>query len=33
MNEIVPGVVHWKAKHPNIGADVSSLLPARPSGS
>jgi hypothetical protein len=23
MNEIVPGVFHWKAKHPNIGADVS----------
>lgn len=23
MNEIVPGVVHWKAHHPNIGAEVS----------
>lgn len=23
MNEIIPGVFHWKAKHPNIGADVS----------
>ena len=23
MNEIVPGVFHWKEKHPNIGADVS----------
>ena len=23
MNEIVPGVFHWKAKHPNIGAEVS----------
>ena len=23
MNEIVPGIVHWKAHHPNIGADVS----------
>ena len=23
MNEIAPGIVHWKAKHPNIGADVS----------
>jgi hypothetical protein len=23
MNEIVPGVMHWKAHHPNIGADVS----------
>jgi len=29
MNEIVPGVFHWKAKHPNIGADVSCYyLPA-----
>jgi glyoxylase-like metal-dependent hydrolase (beta-lactamase superfamily II) len=24
MNEIMPGVVHWKAMHPNIGAEVSS---------
>ena len=24
MNEIVHGVVHWKARHPNIGAEVSS---------
>jgi glyoxylase-like metal-dependent hydrolase (beta-lactamase superfamily II) len=24
MNEIVPGVFHWKARHPNIGAEVSS---------
>jgi len=24
MNEILPGLVHWKARHPNIGADVSS---------
>jgi hypothetical protein len=23
-NEIVPGVIHWTAKHPNIGVDVSS---------
>ena len=23
MNEIVPGVFHWKAQHPNIGAEVS----------
>ena len=23
MNEIIPGVVHWKAKHPKIGAEVS----------
>ena len=24
MNEILPGVVHWKAMHPNIGTEVSS---------
>ena len=24
MNEIMPGVFHWKAHHPNIGAEVSS---------
>lgn len=24
MNEILPGVVHWKAMHPNIKAEVSS---------
>jgi glyoxylase-like metal-dependent hydrolase (beta-lactamase superfamily II) len=24
MNEIAPGIVHWKAKHPKIGAEVSS---------
>jgi glyoxylase-like metal-dependent hydrolase (beta-lactamase superfamily II) len=24
MNEIVPGIVHWKKQHPNIGAEVSS---------
>lgn len=23
MKEILPGVVHWKAMHPNIGAEVS----------
>ena len=29
MNEITPGIVHWKAKHPKIGAEVSSYyLPA-----
>jgi len=29
MNEIAPGIVHWKAKHPNIGAEVSCYyLPA-----
>ena len=32
MNEIAPGIVHWKAKHPGIGADVSCYyLPAEPS--
>ena len=24
MNEIIPGVYHWKAKHPKIGVEVSS---------
>jgi glyoxylase-like metal-dependent hydrolase (beta-lactamase superfamily II) len=23
MNEIAPGIFHWKARHPKIGADVS----------
>src|SRR5437763_7846217 len=26
MDEIIPGIQHWKARHPNIGADVSSYL-------
>jgi hypothetical protein len=26
MNEVVPGVLHWQAKHPNIGMEVSSYL-------
>jgi hypothetical protein len=26
MDDVIPGIVHWKAKHPNIGADVSSYL-------
>jgi hypothetical protein len=26
MDEVIPGILHWKAKHPNIGADVSSYL-------
>lgn len=26
MEEVIPGVLHWKARHPNIGADVSSYL-------
>ncbi|HYH58319.1 MAG TPA: hypothetical protein VD790_03745 [Thermoleophilaceae bacterium] len=31
MNEIASGLFHWTARHPNIGADVSSyyLLPER----
>ena len=31
MNEIIPGVFHWTARHPNIGVDVSSyyLRPER----
>src|SRR5690242_19893979 len=24
IHELIPGVVHWSAKHPNIGVDVSS---------
>jgi hypothetical protein len=24
--ELVPGILHWKARHPNIGRDVSSYL-------
>jgi len=26
MDDVIPGILHWKAKHPNIGADVSSYL-------
>ena len=26
MDELVPGLLHWKAHHPNIKADVSSYL-------
>lgn len=26
VQEIVPGVLHWQARHPNIGVDVSSYL-------
>jgi hypothetical protein len=26
MEEVVPGILHWKARHPKIGADVSSYL-------
>ena len=26
MDEVVPGILHWKARHPNLGIDVSSHL-------
>lgn len=26
MDEVIPGILHWKAKHPSIGVDVSSYL-------
>jgi hypothetical protein len=26
MDEVIPGVLHWQARHPNIGIDVSSYL-------
>lgn len=26
MNEVIPGILHWQARHPKIGADVSSYL-------
>ncbi|HVE67482.1 MAG TPA: hypothetical protein VNB64_02760 [Solirubrobacteraceae bacterium] len=26
MDEVVPGVLHWQARHPNLGMDVSSYL-------
>jgi glyoxylase-like metal-dependent hydrolase (beta-lactamase superfamily II) len=26
MEEVIPGIRHWQARHPNIGADVSSYL-------
>jgi hypothetical protein len=31
MREILPGVIHWTAKHPNLGTEVSSywLVPER----
>jgi hypothetical protein len=31
MREVLPGVVHWTARHPNIGTEVSSywLVPER----
>lgn len=26
MDEVIPGILHWQARHPNIGIDVSSYL-------
>ena len=26
LDEVIPGILHWKARHPNIGIDVSSYL-------
>lgn len=26
MDEVIPGILHWQARHPNIGLDVSSYL-------
>jgi hypothetical protein len=26
MDEVIPGLLHWKAKHPNIGIEVDSYL-------
>jgi hypothetical protein len=26
MDEVIPGVLHWQVRHPNIGIDVSSYL-------
>ena len=26
LNEVIPGILHWQARHPNIGVDVSSYL-------
>ncbi len=26
IRELAPGILHWKAKHPNLGIDVSSYL-------
>jgi hypothetical protein len=26
MREVVPGILHWQARHPNLGMDVSSYL-------
>jgi hypothetical protein len=26
MDDVIPGILHWKVKHPNIGVEVSSYL-------
>jgi hypothetical protein len=26
MEEVIPGILHWQARHPNLGIDVSSYL-------
>jgi hypothetical protein len=26
MEEVIPGILHWRARHPNLGVDVSSYL-------
>jgi hypothetical protein len=26
VDEVIPGILHWQARHPNIGVDVSSYL-------
>jgi hypothetical protein len=26
MKEVLPGILHWKTRHPNLGVDVSSYL-------
>ena len=26
MDEVIPGILHWQARHPNLGIDVSSYL-------
>ena len=26
MNDVIPGILHWQARHPNIGVDVSCYL-------
>ncbi|MEJ7714545.1 MAG: hypothetical protein WKF40_02075 [Thermoleophilaceae bacterium] len=26
MDEVMPGILHWRARHPGIGIEVSSFL-------